>query len=64
MDKEGDTKVNDTEEDQPGWCWFATFGLLDPNDITLDGLESLARGGPAYGQRGGSGCWTDYGDSL
>ncbi|KAF5321920.1 hypothetical protein D9619_000955 [Psilocybe cf. subviscida] len=24
------------EDDVPGWCWFATFGLLDPNDITLD----------------------------
>jgi hypothetical protein len=41
-DKEGDTKVNNTEEDELGWCWFATFGLLDPNDITLDGLGSLA----------------------
>jgi hypothetical protein len=46
VDKEGDVKVNDAEEDkdEPGWCWFATFGLLDPNDITLDGLESLATG--------------------
>ena len=32
------------EEDILGWCWLATFGLLDPSDITLDGLESLGRG--------------------
>ena len=24
-----------------GWCWFAHFGLLDPDDITLDNLSSL-----------------------
>jgi hypothetical protein len=44
MDKERDNKVEDAEEDEPGWCWFATFGLLDPSDITLDGLESLVTG--------------------
>lgn len=32
----------ESTEDIPGWCWFATFGLLDPNDITLEGLEGFA----------------------
>ncbi|KAJ3506230.1 hypothetical protein NLJ89_g6988 [Agrocybe chaxingu] len=46
-DLDGDVIVGDAqEEDASGWCWFATFGLMDPNDITLDGLEGLA-GGPA-----------------
>lgn len=42
-DKDGDVHINE-DEDAPGWCWFATFGLLDPSDITLDGLESLTTG--------------------
>lgn len=32
------------EEDILGWCWLATFGLMDHSDITPDGLESLGRG--------------------
>jgi len=45
-ESDGDVLVGDAEEGDnfPGWCWFATFGLLDPNDITLEGLESLATG--------------------
>ena len=29
-------------EEDPGWCWFACFGLLDPEDITLESLERFA----------------------
>ena len=29
-------------ERDPGWSWFACFGLLDPNDITLESLEQFA----------------------
>lgn len=29
------------EAEDPGWCWLACFGLLDPNDITLESLERL-----------------------
>ncbi|CAA7260170.1 unnamed protein product [Cyclocybe aegerita] len=40
-DLDGDVIVGDAQEgDTSGWCWFATFGLMDPNDITLDGLEA------------------------
>lgn len=43
------TKKNDNvpevedegEEDMSGWCWFAAFGLLDPNDITLESLDTF-----------------------
>lgn len=31
-------------EGDPGWCWFACFGLLDPNEITLETLEQFAPG--------------------
>ena len=66
MKREKEGEVNDTEEDQLGWCWFATFGLLDPNDITLDGLESIASGSLAYAQQRGSsgGIWSDYEESF
>lgn len=37
-------------QDEPGWCWFATFGLLDPNDLTLDSLESFATGCRTFGR--------------
>ena len=52
-DLDGDVQFNEGEEEdesreEPGWCWFATFGLLDPNDITLDSLESLATGRQSY----------------
>lgn len=32
------------EEDlsSAGWSWFATFGLVDPHDITVDSISSLA----------------------
>jgi len=29
-------------EEDPGWCWFAFFGLLNPSDITLESLERFA----------------------
>lgn len=32
-------EVEGGSEEDPGWCWFASFGLLDPNDITLENLE-------------------------
>lgn len=44
MDKEGDTNIDVAEEDKPGWCWFAAFGLLNPGELTLDSLESIATG--------------------
>ncbi len=34
-------REEENTEDIPGWCWFATFGLLDPDDITLEGLEGF-----------------------
>ncbi|KAF5369825.1 hypothetical protein D9758_001258 [Tetrapyrgos nigripes] len=36
------------EENMPGWCWFATFGLLDPNDITVESMSSLTTRGNEY----------------
>jgi Protein of unknown function (DUF2423) len=39
VDKEADGGVEDS-----GWCWFACFGLLDPNDITLENMEGFAAG--------------------
>ena len=49
-DPEGDAPVQaEGEEDMPGWSWFATFGLLDPEDISPDTLSS-----PSFqGARGG-----------
>ena len=44
-DSDGDVLLEEGDN-VPGWCWFATFGLLDPNDITLEGLESLTTGSP------------------
>lgn len=44
-DSDGDVLLEEGDN-IPGWCWFATFGLLDPNDITLEGLESLTTGSP------------------
>ncbi|KAF7301439.1 hypothetical protein MIND_00709200 [Mycena indigotica] len=45
-DVERDTEDNmeqDGEEDEaPGWSWFTTLGLLDPQDITPDRLWSIA----------------------
>jgi len=42
-DQDGDMKVDLIQENPGdlGWCWFARFGLLDPDDITLDNLSSL-----------------------
>ena len=44
-DSDGDVLLEEGDN-IPGWCWFATFGLLDPNDITLEGLEGLTTGSP------------------
>lgn len=33
------------EDNMPGWCWFATFGLLDPDDITVESMGSFTTGG-------------------
>src|ERR1700722_6745520 len=27
--------------DSLGWCWFATFGLLDPNEVTAESLGDI-----------------------
>lgn len=64
MDKEGDLNVNEGK-DESGWCWFATFGLLDPNEITPEKLESLATGGSELQirNRSRSGAY-DYEDSF
>jgi len=42
-DQDGDIKIGSTQEnpEDPGWYWFARFGMLDPDDITLDNLSSL-----------------------
>ena len=26
----------------PGWCWFALFGLLDANDITVEAFDAMS----------------------
>jgi len=46
-DSDVDYAVEETEEDMqdvPGWCWFTTFGLLDPDNITPERLQSLSQG--------------------
>jgi len=59
-DLDGDVRFKEEEnqEEEPGWCWFATFGLLDPNDVTLDSLESLSTGRRSYGRGSASAPWT------
>jgi hypothetical protein len=37
-------KETEEGEENPGWCWFACFGLLDPNDVMLESLEQFAPG--------------------
>lgn len=42
-DRDGDMKV-DLVQGNPedlGWCWFACFGMLDPDDINPSNLSSL-----------------------
>lgn len=29
------------KEDMPGWCWFVTLGVLDPDDITTESMAAL-----------------------
>lgn len=57
LDEDVQFKGGEEDEEEPGWCWFATFGLLDPNDITLDGLECLATGQQSYGGESTSAPW-------
>ena len=38
----GTQQDQEITDDTPGWCWFADFCQLDPNDITLDVLEELS----------------------
>lgn len=47
-DQDGDVEVNATEgfTEDPGWYWFARFGMLDPSDITLDNLSSITYHSP------------------
>ncbi|KAF5363325.1 hypothetical protein D9756_000859 [Leucocoprinus leucothites] len=42
-DQDGDVEVDVAEEnsEDPGWYWFARFGMLDPDDITLDNLSTI-----------------------
>lgn len=51
-DPQGDEILEDPESqaDALGWCWFATFGLLDPNDITLESLEHFSTAPPSTGR--------------
>lgn len=30
-------------EQLPGWCWFASFGLFDPRDVTAESMASMER---------------------
>lgn len=50
LDKDGDVDVpeesfsgQEDAQQQPGWYWFADFGLLDPADVTAEGMQRLAR---------------------
>ncbi|KAG5654462.1 hypothetical protein H0H81_001961 [Sphagnurus paluster] len=45
-DKEArESRKEDVEEvDMPGWCWFATLGLMDAADITFESMHALAGG--------------------
>ncbi|KAJ7591298.1 hypothetical protein C8J56DRAFT_935171 [Mycena floridula] len=29
------------QEDIPGWCWSAAFGLLDASEITIDTMSEI-----------------------
>jgi len=31
---------------EPGWCWFAAFALMDPNEISFDSFDPP----PAFSQ--------------
>lgn len=41
-----DSFSDDERMEQPGWCWFANFGLCDPADFSpeyLQGMDHLLR---------------------
>ena len=43
-DKDGDIPLEEGEgEDLSGWCWFASFGLLDASDITAETMGSMEK---------------------
>lgn len=46
-DKDGDEVLKDGEaaegDDMPGSCWLVAFGLLDPEDISVDSMSYLAQ---------------------
>lgn len=45
-DKDGDEVLKDEAaegEDVPGLCWIAAFGLLDPEDISVDSMSYFAQ---------------------
>lgn len=47
-DKDGDEVLKDEsavegDEDTPGSCWLAAFGLLDPEDISVDSMSYFAQ---------------------
>ncbi|KAG6886070.1 hypothetical protein C0993_004060 [Termitomyces sp. T159_Od127] len=47
-DSEGNAPAQGEEEGEdltPGWCWFASFGLLDPSDITAEIMDTFSNGG-------------------
>jgi hypothetical protein len=55
-DKYGDVPVKDAEEegdDTLGWSWLSVFGLLDHNDITAEGMESMMKHPDAQCEREG-----------
>jgi hypothetical protein len=37
-------KETEEGEENPGWCLFAGFGLLDPNNVMLESLEQFVPG--------------------
>ncbi|KAG6812654.1 hypothetical protein H0H92_001604 [Tricholoma furcatifolium] len=45
-DQDGDTPTENMvdEEDVPGWYWLATFGLLDPDEVTPESMGGFTLG--------------------
>ncbi|TFY72508.1 hypothetical protein EVG20_g509 [Dentipellis fragilis] len=39
VEGEEDEEVVD-DEVSPGWCWLASFGLLDPDEVTPSAMEN------------------------
>lgn len=51
--EEGENPVEEEggQEDLPGWSWFASFGLLDANDISVESMNSMENGSRKCRQR-------------